>query len=237
MRLRLAALVLLAAAPAFEAMAMAGGETARTLALESFSSVSTTDRIDVDIIKAATWSVIVHADSSVVDRIRVEVRGSVLAVALPAGLSARTRWYAAGARVEIGMPTLESLEIDGGSRGKLSMGIPEQDVKVRLSAGSILAGTLTCRSLDFQASAGDAELAGKATSLRLVATRRFRGDFSSLVVPRAQVELSEGSAAIVDATDELSVVASGGSGLRYIGAPKITRQELSGGAWIKQQSD
>lgn len=134
------------------------------------------------------------------------------------------------------MPLLTSLELRGGSRARISMGTPDQNVTLTIADGSVVAGSLVCRTLDFQASAGQAALAGRAQSVRLVASRRFEGDLSSLEAAQVSVELSGVSSVVVNATERLSVVASGASGVRYLDNPTIVRQELSGDSWLRKEA-
>ena len=122
----------------------AGQSVRRTVAASGFTAVSTGWGIDVEVATSTGWAVEVSADRQVVDRIIVEVRGSTLWIGLREGTLARARWLASQARVSIALPSLEQLEVAGGSQARLAMRQPGGSLAVVLSGGSSLSGSLAC---------------------------------------------------------------------------------------------
>jgi hypothetical protein len=178
----------------------------------------------------------VSADRQVVDRIIVEVRGSTLWIGLREGTLARARWLASQARVSISLPSLERLEVAGGSQARLAVRQPGVTLAVVLSGGSSLFGSLSCASLSVTASGSSVvELSGSADRVILAAADRSRLKLTALETPSMDVILSGGSTAAVAVSTRLTVKASGGSGFSFRGDARVESQDLSDGSWVRKE--
>ena len=214
----------------------AGGAGRRTVAATGFTGVSTGWGIDVEIATSSGWAVEVSADRQVIDRIVVETRGSTLWIGLREGTLARARWLAAQARVSIALPSLEQLEVSGGSTARLAIAEPGRNLAVLLSGGSSLTGSLVCAGLSLSAQGSSiAELTGSADPAVLAAADRTRLKLTGLETRSLDAILSGGSTAAVAVSQRLTVAASGGSGLSYRGDARVERQDLSGGSWVRKE--
>jgi hypothetical protein len=214
----------------------AGQSVRRTVAASGFTAVSTGWGIDVEVATSAGWAVEVSADRLVTDRIIVELRGSTLWIGLREGTLARARWLASQARVSIAMPSLEQLEVAGGSQARLALRQPGSNLAVVLSGGSTLSGSLACAGLSITASGSSvAELTGSADPAILAAADRSRLKLTGLETRSMDVILSGGSTAAVAVSTRLTVEASGGSGLSFRGDARVERQALSEGSWVRKE--
>ncbi|OHD68183.1 MAG: hypothetical protein A2177_08155 [Spirochaetes bacterium RBG_13_68_11] len=216
--------------------ASAGQSVRRTVAASGFTAASTGWGIDVEVATSAGWAVEISADRLVADRIVVELRGSTLWIGLREGTLARARWLASQAKVSIAMPSLEQLEVAGGSQARLAVRQPGRNLAVVLSSGSTLSGSLACAGLSITASGSSvAELTGSADPVILAAADRSRLKLTGLETRSMDVILSGGSAAAVAVSSRLTVEASGGSGLSFRGDARVERQDLSGGSWVRKE--
>jgi hypothetical protein len=214
----------------------AAGSGRRTVAASGFTGVSTEAGIDVEVTTSTGWSVEVSADRLALDRIVVEVRGTILWIGLRAGTLARARYLASMGRVGIAMPVLERLDVTGGSTARVSLAQPHSDLTAALMRGSTLAGSLACAELTISASGSSvARLSGTADRVSLTGSDRADMKLSGLETASLDANLSGGSIAAVAVSGHLTVRASGGSGLSFRGDARVDSQELSGGSWLRKE--
>jgi hypothetical protein len=148
----------------------------------------------------------VTAEDNILPLIESRVVDGRLAVTFRAGAgSVSTR----GMTYHIGMRSMRGFNADAGSVIE-AHGIETDYLEVHLSAGSTFIGSGTTDRLDLELSAGSSVNAGALRSRVTTAT------------------LSAGSTALVRVSDSLSVVASGGSQLEYLGNPVVQVQTSAG---------
>ncbi len=134
------------------------------------------------------------------------------------------------------MPRLDSVKATGGAHVAVSMDQEQGDVRVSLSGGAGISGTLRCRDLAVDGSGGSsARLTGSGDTLTLRGSGGTYFTLDELNVRDADIRLSGGSSARVAAEQSVSVSASGGSHVIYHGSPEVDRQHLSGGSWIRAE--
>jgi hypothetical protein len=109
----------------------------------------------------------------------------------------------------IGMRSMRGLIGEAGSSIE-ARGIDTGNLEVHLSAGSTFIGSGTTDRLALELSAGSS------------------ADAAALRSRVATATLSSGSTAVVRVSDSLSVIASGGSQLEYLGNPSVQVQTSSG---------
>lgn len=219
-------------------LAGCGGTGIATTPVEArgFTAVSTGAGIDVEIATSPDWAVELVADRQAAGRIIVEVRGSTLWIGLKPGTFARARWLASQARVAVAMPALDRLDVAGGSLARLGVEQPGRDLAVSLTAGSSLAGSLSCAALALTASdASVAEIRGTARSVKIGASDRSKLKLTGFETPAMDANLAGGSTAAVAVSERLVVVASGASGLSFRGDARVESQTLSGGSWLRKE--
>ncbi len=213
------------------------GTGSRSFNYSGFTAVDTGYGIDVEIAQSASYSVKLYADPDVIDTIVVETAGRTLRIYMrwefPRSLFS---WgWGGDARVEISMPTLEGLSASGGSRVTVDMDDEGGEIQADLSGGSSLVGTLRTGRMEIHGSGGSSvRLSGGCGHLTLEgsggATYRLY-DFSA---EDLDADLSGGSSAEAMVVKTMNVRASGGAHMYYRGDPRVEKQVLSGGAWIRQ---
>lgn len=201
---------------------------------KGFTVVETGYGIDVKIVQSQAYSVALFADPDIMDSIVIEASGRTLRIG--------RRWefflrpWGRKARVEISMPTLEGLGASGGSHIDVVMEGSAGEVIARLSGGSSLAGSISADTLEVRGSGGSsAELAGRSRLLRLSGSGGSRFRMAGFPSRELDADLSGGSSVDGSVSDSLTVKASGGSHVIYHGEPRVERQNLSGGSWIRKE--
>jgi hypothetical protein len=148
----------------------------------------------------------VVAEDNIVPLIESRVVDGTLTVTFRAGAgSVSTR----GMTYHIGMRSMRGLIGEAGSSIE-ARGIDTGNLEVHLSAGSTFIGSGTTDRLALELSAGSS------------------ADAAALRSRVATATLSSGSTAVVRVSDSLSVIASGGSQLEYLGNPSVQVQTSSG---------
>jgi len=217
--------------------------------LEGFEGLNASHGFRVQVSQGDEYAVRVTSDDNILDRVVVRLDGDVLILALPSGTMTTSRLEA-----EVTMPAIREVVASGGSRVNLSGFSEEQDAfRGDVSGGGRIEGEIHAEAIDLSASGGgrlegdvfaetiavslsggsQAELDGSGGRLTLSISGGGTGALEELIVESADVNLSGGSQATVNATDSLDATASGGSTLRYIGDPEIGREDASGGSAIR----
>ncbi len=149
----------------------------------------------------------------------------------------RRRYHYITLKVEIAMPVLTGLDLDGLSHVTVKGFKSSQDFHVDLSEASSLSGDLEAGDLVIEASDASAvTLTGSASTLTLDVSGRSRVDLADFSVNEASVELSGLTRATVSASERLDPVdLSGDSRLEYLGDPTFGEVDTSGDAAIHRR--
>jgi putative autotransporter adhesin-like protein len=211
-RLALAAV----AAVALGAAGCGGGAPVRQhRTVASFRSLELSDGVDVRVVRAAAPTVTVAAGDEVVDRVVTEVSGGVLHVGV------RDRGLVIGddplrhARVEVGVPRLDDVRVDGATDADLS-GIAARTLTLHVSGP----GDLTARGRVGRLSA---EISGPGDA-------KLRG----LAARTGRVVVSGPGDAEVDVRDRLAIEVNGPGDVTYHGTPAVT-QRVRGPGDVRHQ--
>jgi hypothetical protein len=237
MRTALALLVLAcaalpAAAAGSEEVGMSG---ARQYPYEGFTRIEVGFGMDLDVAQSGSYAVAVTADRDLLERVEVEKRGDTLWIGMRWGLPVIRLWRHGRARASVSLPDLEGLQANGGSRVSLNADRAARTVRVGLSGGSSVTGSLRCDAVRLEGSGGStAELSGSCASLQAEGSGGSVFQLGQLAAREARVSLSGGSSAEVAAAERLRVTASGGSHVVYHGDPRVEAPDLSGGAWVRR---
>jgi hypothetical protein len=207
----------------------------RDLNFSGFTGVSVGWGMNLDITQGSDFRVRVTGDSADLDQLRVEKDGNVLT------FSHKSRWGTWRRRgklsVEIVMPALTSLDLSGGSRGRISMDVASKSFSAELSGGSELNGELRCRDVKLSLSGGaELHLAGQGGNLTIDGSGGSTCDTREFAVQNVDSELSGGSNATVNMNGELNADQSGGSEIIYYGNATLGRTDSSGGSRIRKGS-
>lgn len=190
-----------------------GSGTAKTETrnVSDFDKVEASGAINVEITIEKDFSVSVEADDNLLANIKTEVSGDTLKIFSEDRISAKTR-----INVRISMPAIERLEISGASNGTVA---------------NVKSGALELKA----SGASKIRIDGEAKTLEADASGASSIDAESLRVEDANIEASGASKAIVSATNNLEVDASGASKITYVGEPKNLKQNSSGASSIAKK--
>jgi len=207
----------------------------RDLNFSGFTGVSVGWGLNLDITQGPDFRVQVTGDSEDLDELRVEKDGDVLT------FSHKSRWGNWNRRsklsVDIVMPALTSLNLSGGSKGRISMDVASKSFSAELSGGSELNGELRCRDVKLSLSGGaQLHLAGQGGNLTIDGSGGSTCDTKEFAVQNVDSELSGGSNATINMNGELNADQSGGSEIIYYGNATLGRTDSSGGSRIKKGS-
>ena len=178
-----------------------------------FTSVDARSGFMVEISKSNSYKVLVTADDTVMENIEIRKAGDTLVIGVKWGYSFRSVTL----KVEITMPELYSLELSGGSHGKLEEFSFANSFSIDLSGGSHLLGL------------------GEATDLTIDVSSGSHLDLSEFTAHDIDIELSGGSHATINLDGRLDADLSNGSHLTYIGDPFFGNIETSGGSIINKK--
>jgi hypothetical protein len=202
--------------------------------ISDFTAVDAGSGFNVEISKSNSYSILVTTDDNIMEYVEIKKSGDALVIGVKWGYSFRSVTLNA----EITMPELHSLELSGGSQGKLEEFSSTNQFSVELSGGSFLNGEfVTSENVDLDLSGGShlSGLVGEANDLTIDASSGSHLDLTNFTVQDVNVELSGGSHATINLDGKLEADLSGGSHLSYIGEPILRNIEISGGSEISKK--
>ncbi len=207
----------------------------RDLHFSGFTGVSVGWGIGVDITQGSDFQVQVTGDSQDLDELKVEKEGDVLT------FSHKSRWGGWNRHgklsVSIVMPALTSLDLSGGSQGRISMDVASKSFSAELSGGAGLKGQLRCRDIKLGLSGGaELHLSGQGGNLTIDGSGGSTCDTREFAVSNVDSELSGGSNATINMNGELNANQSGGSEIIYYGNATLGHTDSSGGSRIRKGS-
>ena len=205
----------------------------RDLNFSGFTGVSVGWGMNLDITQGPDFRVQVTGNSEDLDQLKVEKDGDVLV------FSQKSRWGGWNRRgklsVNIVMPALTSLDLSGGSKGRISMDVASKSFSAELSGGAELNGQLRCRDVKLGLSGGaELHLAGQGGNLTIDGSGGSTCDTKEFAVQNVNSELSGGASATVNMNGELNADQSGGSEIIYYGNATLGRTDSSGGSRIRK---
>jgi len=178
-----------------------------------FTSVSVSSGFAFAITQASSFSVKTTTDDNLQNYVQVSKSGSTLTVELKPGYSITT----SALSVEISMPSLRRLDLSSGAHGSAMGFVSSNNFELDASGGSRVV------------------MQGQANDLTANASDGSQLNLSDFTVRNANVNLSGGSQAEINASDRLDCNLSGGSHLFYSGNPTLGNINVSGGATIEKR--
>ena len=134
------------------------------------------------------------------------------------------------------MPKLLALDLSSGSRATITGFKSAEDFDADLSSGSHLQGDIETGSANFDLSSGShLTLSGSAQVVKIDASGGGQIDLADFSVVDAEVAMSGGGSATVNASGRLDVDASSGSHLYYVGNPTLGDIDTSSGASVERK--
>ena len=190
-----------------------GDLVTQTFDFQDFSAIEASNGFSLDVSRGDTYSISVSVDDNVENRLNVRKDGNTLKIGLDPGDYSNLNLVA-----RITMPSLNSIEFSGGTRGEISGFTSTRDFNVDLSGGSW------------------AIIEGSAGDLVIDASGGSHFDFSEFTVNDADVVLSGGSNGSVYVGGRLDAALSGGAHLDYYGDPELGAIETSSAATIRARA-
>jgi hypothetical protein len=203
-------------------------------AITGFDRVDVSQGFQVDVSQGDTFRVVIRVDDNVAEHLDVSKKGNTLKIGLRSRRSYRLK--NATLEAEVTMPTLVWLDLSGGSRVTITGFTSTEDFNADLSGGSHLGGDMEAGDANFDLSGGShLTLSGSAQDLKLDASGGGQIDLGDFSVVDANVEMSGGGRATVNASGRLDVDASGGSHVTYVGSPTLGNIDTSGGSSVERE--
>ncbi len=205
--------------------------------VENFSGVSVGSGINVYLSQGKEQGVAVSAgEEKYTAKIKTEVRNGVLKIYLENGFWNGWSWGNKKVKAYVTVTELNSLELSGGSVGKIADPINVNKLKMELSGGSIAEGKFTGSSLDIDLSGGSiAKLDGTFDAANIEASGGSIFKDFAIAVNNCNVDASGGSVVNLTINKALKADASGGSVIHYKGTGVIMSVDASGGSSIRKQ--
>ncbi len=203
----------------------------------NFTSIAVDNVFTIEILKSDKYSIIVTADYNIIEFVEVEKIEDKLIIDLNE-INEDYNLTSATLQVEITTPKLYSLELSGGANGKIEEFTCTSSFAVDLSGNSILEGKfITTENVEVNVAGGSdiINFEGEANNLIIKATSASIVDLSEFVVNDTDVELNNGSGAIINLNGRLDAELRGASYLFYLGEPILGDIETSSGSTIAQK--
>lgn len=192
----------------FSGVKGSGNAKTETRNVSGFNRVDASNAVNVEITVQNNFSVTVEADDNLLQNIKTEVSGDTLKIYSEEGMSTKSK-----INVKISMPQIEGLELSGASNGNVT-NVKADSFEIKASGASKV------------------KIDGTAKELNAEASGASKLDAENLRVENADVEATGASSAVVSATDQLNLEASGASRISYTGEPKSIKQNATGASSI-----
>jgi hypothetical protein len=190
-----------------------GNPVTQTQPFSDFTSVSISSGFAFVITQSNSYSVKTTTDDNLQNYVQVSKLGNTLSVGLKAGYSVTTSTL----KVEISMPSLNRLELSGGSHGNVARSISTSNFEIDASGGSII------------------QMQGQANDLTVHGSGGSQLNLSNFAVRNANVNLSGGARTEINVSGRIDATLSGGSHLFYSGNPTLGNIDVSGGSAIERR--
>jgi len=186
-----------------------GNVIVREFDLQGFTVVNVGNGCRAEMAQGSEYSISMSINDNLLDQLVVQKDGDKLKIGLKPGIYTNVNL-----RAVITAPTINGVELSGGSHGDVTGVDSQSGFSVTLSDGS------------------EVVVIGSAATLRVEASSGSHMNLSRFKVDSAVVVLSDGSNGSVYADERLDVDMSDGSHLDYYGSPTLGRIDLSDGSTI-----
>ena len=195
----------------------------------NFTAVDLRNVFEAEIVKSDSFNITVTADDNILERIKVSQDEATLEIRLEPRLYRHITM-----KVEIGMPDLRGLDLNGLSLVTVKGFESSDDFHIELSGVSSLNGDIKAGDVIIVASgASTVKLEGSASTLTVDASDASVVNLAEFPVNTASVKLTGDTRAIVNASERLDPVdLNNDSRLQYLGDPAFGEVETSGGSAI-----
>jgi len=204
-------------------------EDKKTYTIVDFDRLEMGSEFHIQVEQSNSYSVTVEGDRRNLNDIDLYKEGSTLIVKYDNNEDRKHDTY-----ITIRMPSLVSAHFSGASSSVIDGFESDEHVDLFLSGASILQMDAGYREVNFNLSgASHLRLYGLGDEINGELTGASKLTAFEYPVRKADIGASGASIAKITVTDELDVVASGGSDVSYRGNPVITK-DVSGGSNVEQ---
>jgi Putative auto-transporter adhesin, head GIN domain len=219
--------------PSAKVLVGSGVRVTREFQVGDFSSVNVGSAFHVTIRPSTSHSTSITMDDNLIDRVRVDRRGTMLHVAFHPGISVR---LSSTPTINVTMPTLVALRLGGAASGTVLGFRGGSTFDASLSGASAMDGDIEATRVRLEAQGGSrVALQGGATDATLIASGASVLALDAFTLGRADIMLAGASRATARVIDQLGYALRGASRLTYIGAPRIERRESTDASTVTRQ--
>ncbi len=209
-----------------------GNVVTKEFSFNDFTSVDISNGFNVEITRSDSYSITLNVDDSLINNVNIRHEGDTLKICLAPIHSL----FSAIKKVKITMPELHAVHLSTGTQGTITGFSSSNDFNLRISTGSQLNGELELVNASFELSTGSSiTLKGSASNVTLTASSASTADLADFTVTNANANLSSGSRATLNVTDNLNANLSSASRLYYLGEPTIGSINISSGSSMKRK--
>ncbi|HNY06994.1 MAG TPA: head GIN domain-containing protein [Bacteroidales bacterium] len=192
--------------------------------VSGFHAIKSSGGIDVYIIAGKTEKAVVEADENLHDIIVTEVKNGVLTI-----YPDKSIHNSKALKVHVYFNDLDKITASGGSDVYTEKDVNFDNLTIDMNGGSDIDLNGSIKNLHCYLNGGsDAKFNGSAGTCDFKASGGCDIKASGFVIKKCSVDVEGGSDARLNVTDELSVVAMGGSDVVYSGTAKIISKKVAG---------
>ena len=194
----------------------------------AFTKINIKNKIIVKYKQDSTLKLIVKTDSNLIKIVKTEVKNGTLNIYSSKDYSAKNKIL-----IEIWANKINFIDLSQGSEFKGLNKITGDAITLKASSGSIVNADINFVSVKSKISSGCiVELSGNAKNLELKSSSGSILKAGSLLVDNCFITSSSGSICKINVSKELSVNASSGSIVKYLGNPDMKEIDISYGAML-----
>ena len=197
----------------------------RNIDITDFDGVQAQGDFNVEITDADSYQVTVSTDENLISRVLFSKEDKTLVIKIEAPAT----FFPTILKITIAMPQLNSLNLMDKAKATVNIykSIPRFDLV--MDGESYINGDLNADLTNFYLSGhSQMSLIGESQKLQLKVAGGSKLDLSKFLLSGADVELREGSSAILNVDGDLNVVLKDASKIYYLGNPLIKNTSITG---------
>jgi hypothetical protein len=202
--------------------------------IKSFQSLKISQGITVILHQGNEEALAISADKKeYADAVKTEVVNGELRIYIEQSMG---KWWQqlrkTGVQVKayVSYKSLKNIDASSGAHVKIDNGLNEQHIKVDLSSGALISGTINAGTLTMDASSGaKSNLNGKVQNLSLSASSGAHVNGYGLITKEGNAHASSGGKIQLTVQDKITAHASSGGGILYRGEGTASIHTSSGG--------
>ncbi|MGQ1889942.1 head GIN domain-containing protein [Thermophagus sp. OGC60D27] len=193
-----------------------------------FTEINVSSGVDLVVRQGSPTEIIVEAESSILEKVKTEIKGSRLNVYIEGNVFS---WFKTGSvKVYVTTDPIRKLSASGGSDLKSIGEITGDRLEISASGGADVEVSVKATSVYLRCSGGgDLSAEGEADYVEASASGGADLMARQLISKKVKASASGGADVEVYATEEIDATASGGADVDYYGGAKAKKISESGG--------